>query len=239
LLWAAAQSVWAASEAAVVTSLTGTVSAQKPDGKVRVLAKDSALMSDEIIMTGKDSTVRLRFSDGSLTTLRPATRLVIEDYHYAEGSPEKDSAVLNLLKGGMRVLSGAIGKRGNQDAYKAKTVTATIGIRGTDYALLLCEKPEGERGSNCASLDVPENLRSEGAPTEGLFFTVFDGVILLANNVSQTLFPVGKSGYVGDANTAPLELPRDPGLGREFPAFGNLPGIMNPFGGAQAACLVH
>lgn len=239
LLWAVVQTAWAAGEAAVVVSMVGTVSAQKPDGKVRVLTRDSVLMSDEIVMTEKGSTVRLRFTDGSMTSLRPASRLVIETYHFDEGAPDKDSIVLNLIKGGMRALSGLISKRGNQDAYRVKSFDGTIGIRGTDYALLLCEKAEGEQGGNCTGLEVPEGLLSNGAPAEGLYLTVFEGAILLANNASETIFPVGKSAYVRNANTAPVDLPRDPGLVREFPAFGNLPGVMNPFGGAQEACLVR
>lgn len=239
LLWAAAQAAWAAGEAAVVVSLLGTVSAQKPDGKVRILAKDSVLMPGETVMTEKASMARLRFADGSHTTLRPSSRLMIEAFHYDEAAPDRDSAVLNLVRGGMRAVSGAVGKRGNPDAYKAKTVAGTIGIRGTDYALLLCEKRRGDEPGNCDNLDVPENLRSDGAPAEGLYFSVFEGAILVANNAAATTFPEGKSGYVRDADTAPQELPSDPGLGREFPTLGSLPGLLNPFGGAQGACLVR
>lgn len=230
LLWAATQPAWANVEVAVVTSLAGTVSVQKLDGKMRVLAKDSILMSNEIIMTGKDSTVSLRFTDGSMTTLRPASRLAIEDYNYDASTPEKDSIVLYLLKGGLRAVTGLIGKRGNQNAYKAKTSEGTIGIRGTDYALMLCEKPEGGQDGNCTGLD---------APVQGMYLTVFEGAILLVNNISETLFSAGKSFHVPNANTAPVELPSDPGLGRAFPAFGNMPGVKKSFGSAQDSCLVR
>jgi len=218
-----AQAAWAAGEAAVVVSLVGTVSAQKPDGKVRVLAKDSALLAGEIVMTEKGSVVRLRFADGSQTTLRPGSRLVIEDFNYDEADPARDRKVINLVKGGMRAVTGAVGKRGNQDAYQAKTVAGTIGIRGTDYALLLCEKGKASESGNCSNLDVPEELQVDGIPAEGLYFAVFEGAISVANNVSETVFPEGKSGYVKDANSAPVVLPKEPGLAREFPVLGNLP----------------
>lgn len=239
LLWAVAQAAWASGEAAVVVSLVGTVSAQKPDGKVRVLAKDSALLADEIVMTEKGSVVRLRFADGSQTTLRPGSRLAIEDFNYDEADPARDRKVINLVKGGMRAVTGAVGKRGNQDAYQAKTVAGTIGIRGTDYALLLCDKGKANESGNCSNLDVPEELQVDGIPAEGLYFAVFEGAISVANNVSEMVFPKGKSGYVKDANSAPVELPKDPGLAREFPVMGNLPGILNPFGGVVGACLVR
>ena len=42
-----------------------------------------------------------------------------------------DSLVMNLLRGGLRVVTGAISKRGT--AARLSTPTATVGIRGTDF----------------------------------------------------------------------------------------------------------
>lgn len=227
---------WAAGEAAMVISVVGTVSAQRPDGKVRVLAKDSVLMPGEIVLTEKASSVRLRFGDDSMVTLRPGSRLVIEDFSYDEATPAADSLVLNLMKGGMRAVSGAVGKRGNQDAYRARTNAATIGIRGTDYALMQCE----EHDDACRGLNLPEELRgSHDTLPAGLYLTVFEGVINASNTAGSMDFPEGKSGYVRDDQTPPQELAKDPGLAREFPALGNLPGTLDPFGGVAAACLVR
>lgn len=239
LLWAWVQLACAEGAAAVVVSLTGTVSAQKPGGKIRALAKDSALMPGEIVLTEKGSSARLRFADDSTVALRPGSRLVIENFNYDIAKPESDSLVLNLVKGGMRAVSGAVGKRGNQAAYSAQTSAGTIGIRGTDYALLMCEKRGKDQESNCSELDVPEDRRSDGAPVEGMYLTVFEGAIAVANDSTETVFRQGKSGYVKDKNTAPLELPKEPGLAREFPSVGNLPGAPTPFGGAAGACLVR
>jgi hypothetical protein len=165
-----AQAAWAAGEAAVVVSLVGTVSAQKPDGKVRVLAKDSALLAGEIVMTEKGSVVRLRFADGSQTTLRPGSRLVIEDFNYDEADPARDRKVINLVKGGMRAVTGAVGKRGNQGAYHAKTVAGTIGIRGTDYTARLCNNdcaPGTERSTrpNSGPVVIARLMQAQGPVT--------------------------------------------------------------------------
>lgn len=239
LLWTWVQSAGAAGAGAVVVSLTGTVSAQKPDGKIRTLAKDSVLMTGEIVLTEKGSSARLRFADDSTVTLRPGSRLVIENFNYDSAKPESDSLVLNLVKGGMRAVSGAVGKRGNQAAYSAQTSAGTIGIRGTDYALLLCEKPSPGQDSNCRELEVPEEQRRDGTPAEGMYLTVFDGAIAVTNDNTETVFQEGKSGYVKDKHTAPLELPKEPGLAREFPSMGSLPGAPTPFGGPAGACLVR
>jgi hypothetical protein len=231
LLTAVAQLAWAAGEAATVVNLVGTVSAQAPDGKVRILAKDSVLVSGEIVMTEKGSVVRLAFSDGGQTTLRPSSRLVIEAYHYVPATPEQDSAVLNLVKGGMRVLSGAIGKRGNQDAYLARTKAGTIGIRGTDYALMICEKG----GETCDQFNLPQNLRSAGHPASGLYFVVYEGAIWFANHASQDLIPAVTAGYVQDIDTHWVALPNgDPGLDSILPE-----GMALLFGSGQGVCKVR
>jgi hypothetical protein len=47
-------------------------------------------------------------------------------------------AFFSLLKGGFRSISGLIGKI-NHDEYQVSTPVATIGIRGTDYLVVICD----------------------------------------------------------------------------------------------------
>ncbi len=44
----------------------------------------------------------------------------------------------SLLKGGLRTIMGAIGKR-KPDACQMRTTVATIGIRGTHFCVLFCQ----------------------------------------------------------------------------------------------------
>ena len=66
-------------------------------------------------------------------------------YSYGEAAPE--SLLLGLLKGGLRVATGLIGKR-NPAAVSFSTPTATIGIRGTEFDARLCE-------DDCAAEERP------------------------------------------------------------------------------------
>lgn len=50
--------------------------------------------------------------------------------------------VMNLLRGGLRAVTGLISK-GSPDAARLRTATATIGIRGTDFDARLCAKDCG------------------------------------------------------------------------------------------------
>jgi hypothetical protein len=47
--------------------------------------------------------------------------------------------LLDLVKGGMRAVTGAIAQR-RPEAYKVRTPVATLGVRGTEYYLRICEQ---------------------------------------------------------------------------------------------------
>lgn len=132
--------VWAqgAGTVANATSVDGTAYVTRADGRTTILARGTALAVGDALSTSRNSTVRLRFTDGGETALRPDSRLTVLEYSYARENPQADSMVLGLLKGGLRAITGSIGKRGNQDAYKLNVSTATVGIRGTDFTARLC-----------------------------------------------------------------------------------------------------
>ena len=125
---------------ATATSIEGTVFVTRSDGRQTLLARGSALSVGDAINTTRNSTVRLRFSDGGETVIRPESALAVQAYSYNREQPQGDNLVLSLLRGGLRAITGSIGKRGNLDAYRLNVNTATIGIRGTDYSARLCNK---------------------------------------------------------------------------------------------------
>ena len=56
----------------------------------------------------------------------------LAQYRYAGQEDGSERAVIELLKGGLRSVTGAIG-RSNKDSYQLKNETHVIGIRGTDF----------------------------------------------------------------------------------------------------------
>ena len=121
-----------------VQHLSGTLSVQRPDGSVRILSQKSEVGAGDVLTTQKDSYAQINFSDGSSMTMRPNTQMKIDAYQFTQEKPESDNAFFRLLKGGLRTVTGLVGKRGNQDAYKIGTSTATIGIRGSSGDTLEC-----------------------------------------------------------------------------------------------------
>lgn len=184
---------YALAAAATVTNMNGTVSAQKADGSVRLLSQKSEVDVGDVLTTEQNSFARLKFTDGGEITMRPGTVLNINAYQFEESKPKEDSFIFDLVKGGFRTITGLIGKRGNRDAYRANSPTATIGIRGTDYGSLLCQ-------ANCGKLP------------DGQYIDVKQGKINVSNRAGSLDVDVGQFAYVKDANTAPVLLPGDPGL---------------------------
>ncbi len=123
---------------ATATSVEGTAYVTRADGRQSILARGSALGVGDALSTSRNTTVRLRFTDGGETAVRPDSRITVQSYTYKQDEPQSDSLILGLLKGGLRAITGAIGKRGNVDAYRLNVNVATIGIRGTDYTARLC-----------------------------------------------------------------------------------------------------
>jgi hypothetical protein len=133
-----AQAAAASETAGRIGNMSGALVAQRPDGTVNVLAPKSEVFAGDLLITANNSFAQVNLNDGTQMTLRPNSNLRIEAFQFRKETPQADNVVLRLLKGGFRTVTGLIGKRGNADAYKLHTATATIGVRGTDFSTRLC-----------------------------------------------------------------------------------------------------
>ncbi|MGE5466715.1 MAG: hypothetical protein ACM3Y9_04750, partial [Ignavibacteria bacterium] len=138
--------------------------------------------------------------DNSEVVLRPNSQLKIDGYKFNQAKPENDNVVLSMFKGGLRAVTGLIGKR-NHDKVNFSTATATIGIRGTHFGALLCQNDCGK---------VPTT--SGQAPANGLHVDVADGAILVKNGAGQIQVNAGQFGFVAGANAAPQVVPPQQGI---------------------------
>jgi hypothetical protein len=119
----------------LVIATQGAVSALNQTGAERALQRKSPLFVGDTIKTGANAQAQLRFLDGEVISLRANSLLKVDDYKYQQ-DPKTDKTVLNLIQGGVRAVTGAIGKN-NPDNYRMNTPVATIGIRGTIYEAVL------------------------------------------------------------------------------------------------------
>jgi hypothetical protein len=123
----------AAADVARVDFAVGTVTAVSPDGRTRALTRGSEIDVGDTVNT-QQGRAQLRFEDGAYMSLQPETAFRIEQFRFVERGQGGDNIVMHLLKGGMRTITGLIG-RGNRENYKFRTEVATIGIRGTEFSV--------------------------------------------------------------------------------------------------------
>jgi hypothetical protein len=125
-------SVLAADIAGRIIMARGDVQAINNKGAIRQLKRRDSIYSHEIIKTGVDSKVQIRFIDNALLALKAESELNIQAYVYSDVDDKDNQVLMELVAGGFRTLTGKIGK-GNKEAYKVNTPVASIGIRGTLY----------------------------------------------------------------------------------------------------------
>lgn len=177
-----------AAGAGEVVHLSGTLSVQRPDGTILVLGQKSEVRAGDVLTTQKDSYAQINFADGSSVTMRPYTQLKIDSFNYVQEKPEADNAFFRLLKGGMRTVTGLVGKRGNQDAYRIGTATATIGIRGSVGDTVSCEP-------SCAGV-MPGGEKL----TPGTHHQTLSGSYVMQTGSQTVIIKEGSSGFSNGAD---------------------------------------
>lgn len=200
----------------VVTELSGTLSAKRDEGRT-ILSRGSSVKEGDVITTEKESYAQIKFSDGAIMTLKPGTSIAIKEHHFSEQEPEKDTSTFSLLKGGLRTVSGLIGKRGNRDAYKMNTATATIGIRGTIFDVDDCTTSHCTKGGQASADDTQNTKKKESADSDELlvpavYVGVRDGEVVVKNSAGELILSAGQFGIAPATNVLPTQLPGDPGL---------------------------
>jgi hypothetical protein len=189
--------------AAVLRSATGTVFQQPSGGQVRVVQAGVELAVGDTVGTQKGAFALVVFSDGSRVALRPESAMAIRGYSFKPDDPVNDQMSMQLLKGWLRVVSGQIGKRGDQAAFELKATDTTIGIRGTDFAVRLCELdcegaapsdlegvlPQSGRLGRLLASAAPLRRLRDGVPTldATLDTPIFLGDVLVVGNVEAVI----------------------------------------------------
>ncbi len=194
----------AAEEAGRTIFVAGSVTVERDT--LYALNKDDPVFELDIVTTAERSRAQLLMRDGAKISLRPGTVFRIEEYFQAGDEREQpdgsvvisadDSAVTELIKGGFRTITGAIGTE-DPDDYEVRTPAATMGIRGTHYAAVWC-------AGDCES---PPGLGPIRRVADGLYVGVTEGLVLIVNNAGELLLRAGEYAYVRDRNTRPRRLP--------------------------------
>ena len=120
--------------AGMVVASRGEVLAASNGGS-RILKQGDYVYINDEIMTANRSFAVIQFEDGAKVTVRPDSLMIVETYVY--NGDGNDAATLSLVSGGLRVITGAMAKT-NPENYKVRTPVALMGVRGTEFAVMLC-----------------------------------------------------------------------------------------------------
>lgn len=202
--WAQTTAAPARVQAAEIVLLSGAGSALGSDGQARKLQRGDTLYSGDIVNTGAGSYLNMRFRDGGFVLLRPNTRFQIESYRYQPAAPAAPAAAasvasapavtpapgshafLRLLRGGFRAVSGLLG-HGQANEFSVTTPVATIGIRGTDYLVIL---PTPSEAGDPAFSSGGRRIAARG----GVLVGVIKGGVFMRNQDGRQM-DVGEGQY--------------------------------------------
>jgi len=138
-------SVSFAADAGTIQQLTGNVTITGADNVTRKATPKERIQSGDTITTEAKSETLIKMADDSTIALRPNTRFQFTEFKYEKSAT--DSSFVKLVRGTARMVTGLIARR-NRANVQVSTLTATIGIRGTDFevAVIPEDTPEARAG---------------------------------------------------------------------------------------------
>ncbi len=146
------------------------------------------VQSGDTIRVGATSNAQVRMSDESIVGLRSGSEFRIDEYQFGGKNDGTERSIFSLLKGGMRTITGLIGRTHDRQRYAVRTPTSTIGIRGTHYTLVQCS-------NDCAP-----------GVQNGTYGGVTDGRIGVENQTGERQFGANEFFHVADASSVPQSL---------------------------------
>ena len=172
-----------------VDALRGSVHIVEPGGSLRAVTGGQEIFEGQTLSTLQDGEVHIVTVDGGFLALRPNSSFRIDSYRAERG--DEDTIHLSLIKGALRSISGWIAKY-RKEAYRLKTPTATVGIRGTDHETFEVDTPTG-------------------AYQAGTYQTVYQGAVVLRSAQGELDVHPGKVAFAARiSNQAPRLLDETP-----------------------------
>ncbi len=191
LLQTSAYAQTAAQPVGEVEFARGAGFAQTASQAPRILGRGVALNEGDRLTTADGASAILKLNDGTRMTVRPNSELVIEQFKFKENAPD-NSFVMQLLRGGLRAITGLISKT-SPDAARIRTSSATIGIRGTDFDARLCANDCGAESTR-----MLEKPRANAVQASAKLVGVQGAIVVVEPSGARRQLVNGASVYPGD-----------------------------------------
>ena len=105
------------------------------DGKLYQGVANSQICAGDVVRTGAGGEAHILTGDGGWVGVGANSEAVMSQMNARDR--DDDSFVISLTRGTIRAITGWITKMGNDGAGQVKTPSATIGVRGTDFTLIV------------------------------------------------------------------------------------------------------
>jgi hypothetical protein len=180
-----------------VATLQGTASVTRNNATSALQLRDTVYKND-VLQTNTDGTLGITFDDETTFTLKPNTRLAVDEFIYQQGGTD-NAAVFNVLRGTAAFVAAEVAHTGDM---KITTPSSTLGIRGTTG---LVEVPEGGTTGGQVSIKLYPDADGRVGRIE-----VFgrDGAQLGILSRGATGFAI-RPGAGGRFTAAPLQISRE------------------------------
>lgn len=117
-----------------VTLVLGQATVVSADGAQHAIRRGLAVKPGDRVETAQGGHVHIRFVDEALVSVRPSSRLVIEEYQYNPAQVADSQVRFRLETGVARAISGAAAE-GAKERFRLNTPLVAIGVRGTDFVV--------------------------------------------------------------------------------------------------------
>jgi hypothetical protein len=129
-----------------VATLQGGASVTR-NNATSALALSDPVYKNDVLQTKVDGTLGITFDDETTFTLKPNTRLAVDEFVYQEGGTD-NAAIFNVVRGTAAFVAAEVAHTGNM---RIDTPSSTLGIRGTTG---LVEVPEGGAAGGQVSIKL-------------------------------------------------------------------------------------
>lgn len=177
-------STYVRAQAGTVLATNGQNQIQRSTETIQPLKPGTAVRSRDTLITEPDGRLQVRFVDGAIVSMQPATQFRVDQYQFKK---KESSSFFSLFRGAVRMASGLIGKKDPQQ-WRLTTPSATIGIRGTHFVVqhTVCDP-------DCSPGDKP-----------GTQVSVTQGEVMVSNAGGSILLGANQSAWVSDQYSPPL-----------------------------------
>jgi hypothetical protein len=179
-----------------VMRIVGQMVAKQADGSIRKLTLGSPVFEGDTLQSDVASHAVVAFRDGGRITLQQSSIFKVEAFKYEKKGGVQENIALRLIKGGVRVVTGLIG-RANRDNYKFRMSGATIGIRGTGFDAW-CNGPCAD---GVANFGAPQ-----GDPMQGAGVYVWSGEVILVSPGGSYTVAINQAAVIARETGKPVRI---------------------------------